>query len=96
MLRHIVFFKLKNKDSSEDLARLISKLESLKAEIPLVKELVVGKDVGHQAKSYDVALNTTFDSMEDLAEYTINPYHLKVVELIKELCETTCKVDYEI
>ena len=96
MIRHIVFFKLKDNSSKDDLTRLVSKLESLKGEIPLVKELVVGTDVGRQAKSYDLALNTTFDSMEDLASYAVDPYHLKVVDLIKELCETTCKVDYEI
>ena len=96
MIRHIVFFKLKDNSSEEDLTRLTSTLQSLKGKISLVRELTVGKDVGRQAKSYDLALNTTFDSMEDLASYAVAPYHLEVVEVIKELCESTCKVDYEI
>ncbi len=96
MIRHIVFFKLKEGSSTDDLTRLISTLESLKDSIALVRSLTVGRDIGRQAKSYDIALDTTFDSMEDLSSYAVDPYHLEVVEVIKELCETTCKVDFDI
>ncbi|MCK5236757.1 MAG: Dabb family protein [Deltaproteobacteria bacterium] len=96
MIQHIVFFKFKDNVTEADKERLTTELRSLKDNIALVKELTVGVDVAHQKKSYDLALNSTFETMEDLMAYAVDEYHLEVLKLVVELCASTCKVDYEI
>lgn len=96
MIRHIVFFKMKEGTGPEERDGLISELSGLKAAIPLVKELEVGEDVGRGGKSYDVVLNSTFDSIEDVATYAAHEAHVKVLGYIDSVCEGIVKVDYEI
>ena len=95
MIRHIVFLKMKEDAAQGDTERLVEALESLKGEIALVRELEVGLDLCAGATSYDIALNTAFDTFEDVAAYGVHPYHLKVVELIEEVTSARVKVDYE-
>ena len=95
MIRHIVFFKFKEGVGEEDQNSLVSALEGLKAKISLVKELEVGKDVAGKPNSYDIALNSVFDNFDDVEAYAVHPDHVKVVELVRELCESSAKVDFE-
>ncbi len=95
MIRHIVFFKFREGVGEEKQTRLISALEGLKAKIPLVKELEVGRDVAGKPNSYDIALNSVFDSFDDVETYAVHPDHIEVVKLVKELCESSVKVDFE-
>ncbi len=96
MIRHIVFFKFKSETTEEEKNKLINELKTLKDKISLVKRLEVGTDVGRKPNSFDLALNTDFNSWEDVESYAVHPDHVKVVEFIKQVCENTCKVDYEI
>jgi hypothetical protein len=95
MIRHIVFFKFREGVGEEKQARLINALESLKAKIPLVKELEVGRDVAGKPNSYDIALNSVFDNFDDVEGYAVHPDHVEVVKLVRELCESSVKVDFE-
>jgi hypothetical protein len=95
MIRHIVFFKFKDTATTEDRARLIQELRSLKDDIEVVRDLEVGLDISEAKSAYDLALNSSFDSVEDLADYAVHPAHLKVVELVEELTDERKKVDYE-
>lgn len=95
MIRHIVFFKFK--DGVEKLERdgLANALEGLKEKIDYIRELEVGFDVAGKHNSYDLALNSTFDSFEDVEKYAVHPDHVKVVDMVKELCGSSVKVDFE-
>lgn len=95
MIRHIVFFKFKEGVSEEKQTCLINALVGLKSKISLVKELEVGKDVAGKPNSYDIALNSVFDSFDDVEAYAIHPDHVEVVALVRELCESSVKVDFE-
>jgi hypothetical protein len=92
MFTHIVFFKLKNKEQVPE-ARDI--LLSMAGKIPELKELEVGVDVLHTERSYDLALVTRFDSLEDMNTYQVHEYHVnEVLQYIKPMIESSKAVDY--
>jgi len=95
MIRHIVLFKFKEGVDEERQTFLINALEGLKVKIPLVKELEVGRDIAGKPNSYNIALNSVFDSFDDVETYAVHPDHVEVVKLVKELCDSSVKVDFE-
>jgi hypothetical protein len=97
MINHIVLFKLKNypaKEKAKVVEELKTLLESLKDNIKEVKYLKVGTNYELEAKSYDIALISHFESLKDLDTYRVHPEHLKVVERIKETTSERAAVDY--
>ena len=95
MIRHIVLFKFKENVDGERRKVLISALSGLKDNILLVKELEVGVDTGHKHNSYDIVLNSLFNTFDDVEAYAVHPEHLKVVDLVKEMCQSSVKVDFD-
>ena len=95
MIRHIVMFRFNPSASAKDRANLIDALKGLKGKIELVKELEVGTDVGGKPNSYDIALNSVFETLDDVEEYAIHPDHVEVVTMVRSLCESSVKVDFE-
>ena len=94
MIRHIVFFKFNEEASAGERAELVAALKRLQKQIPLVKELEVEPDIGGKPNSYDIVLNSVFENMDDLEAYAVHPDHVKVVERVKALCQSSVKVDY--
>lgn len=96
MIRHIVLFKFKPEITREQKNKLVEDLKSLKDKIPLIQRLEVGLDIGRKSNSFDLTLNADFNTWEDVEKYSIHPDHVMVVKSIKQVCEDTCKVDYEV
>ena len=95
MITHVVLFKLEE-PSSENLATTRTKLLSMGSEIPKLRHLEVGIDVIRSERSYDIALVTKFDSLDELQAYQIHPYHAEVVvPHMKSVCSSIVAVDYE-
>lgn len=95
MVTHIVLFKLAE-PSAENIAATKNKLLSMDGNINLLRHLEVGVDVIRSERSYDIALTTRFDSLEDLQAYQIHPYHAgEVVPHMKKFCMSIVAVDYE-
>jgi len=95
MITHIVLFKLAD-PSAENLAATRSKLLSMDGKIDLLRYLEVGIDLIRSERSYDIALTTRFDSLDDLQAYQIHPYHAgEVVPHMKAVCTSIVAVDYE-
>ncbi|HEY4745475.1 MAG TPA: Dabb family protein [Desulfuromonadaceae bacterium] len=95
MITHIVCFKLSN-PTSETTAIVRDKLLSMAGKIPQLRHLEAGADVIRSERSYDVALVTKFDSLDDLQAYQVHPYHAgEVVPLMKSVCSSIVAVDFE-
>ncbi|NQU88292.1 MAG: Dabb family protein [Mariniphaga sp.] len=98
MINHVVLFKLcdysveKKGKIREELKAM---LYGLKEKIKEVKYLEVGSNYQLNAKSYDLALITHFESLEDLDLYRVHPEHLKVVKRIGETTQARAAVDFE-
>ena len=95
MITHIVLFKLSD-PSAENLAATHAKLLSMQGKIAQLRHLEAGVDVIRSERSYDIALVTRFDSLTDLQEYQVHPYHAgEVVPHMKSVCSSIVAVDYQ-
>ncbi len=94
MLTHIVLFRLKDK-SEESLQKMKEVLLGLEGQIPCLKFIEVGTDILHSERSYDVGLYTKFDTLEDMEAYQTHPAHVKVLEYVKTVKESSVAIDYE-
>lgn len=94
MFTHVVFFKLKeptieNMDKAKDI------LKAMEGKIPQLKGLEVGVDELHTERSFDLVLITRFDSLSDMDEYQIHPYHVnEVLAHLRPMLESSKVVDY--
>jgi hypothetical protein len=92
MFTHIVFFKFKNRNDSNEAGRI---LLSMEGNIPELRSLEVGIDVLHTERSYDLSLITKFDSLEDMKAYAVHEYHVnEVLKYLKPMIETSKVVDF--
>jgi hypothetical protein len=95
MVTHVVLFKLSD-PSAENLAATHAKLLSMQGKIAQLRHLEAGIDVIRSERSYDIALVTRFDSLADLQEYQVHPYHAgEVVPHMKSVCSSIVAVDFE-
>ena len=92
MITHIVLFKLIDRRNAQK-ARDV--LLGMKGRIPQLRHLEAGSDVLHSERSYDLALVTKFDSMEDLKAYQAHPVHVEVLKYMTSVRESSVTVDYE-
>ncbi len=98
MVKHIVFFKLKEdiQDKKQTTKHVIDTLLPLKDKIVVVKFYELGMNFASKETAFDIALISHFSSKEDLDHYRNHPEHLKAVEQIKPYISKTASVDYEI
>jgi len=92
MITHIVLFKLIDR---RDAQKARDVMVGMKGKIPQLRHLEVGVDVLHSERSYDLALVTKFDSMEDLKAYQAHPVHVEVQKYMTSVRESSVTVDYE-
>ena len=99
MIKHIVFWKLKDEAHGNDKrtnALLIKeKLEALSGKIDGLIKIEVGLDVLGGA-NYDVALYSELTSKEALEIYQSHPLHQATLPFIREAVEDRKAVDYEV
>jgi len=99
MVKHIVFWKLKDEANSmskaENAAAIKQKLEDLNGKIEGCIKLEVGFDFLHSAESADVVLYSEFESKEALDFYANHPLHKAVMPFIAEARSERRVVDYE-
>lgn len=100
MIKHIVFWKLKEEakgqSKAENLIQMKSLLESLVAKVPGILALEVGSNVYSGDMCADLALYTEFATLADLDAYQVHPEHLEVVAFVKEVVCERRVMDYEV
>jgi hypothetical protein len=95
MITHIVFFKFVE-PTTANIAATRDKLMAMSDEIPFIVQIEVGVDIVRSGRSYDIALVTRFNSLDDLNSYQVHPYHAGVVvPHVKSVCSSIVAVDYE-
>ena len=96
MMRQIVWFKLQD-PSEENCQKAREILLSMKAHVPMVREISVGVDFLHSPRSYDLILQVTLDSREDLDPYQNDPYHVDVVKKhMHAVAASSIALDYDL
>jgi len=98
MVKHIVMWKFndtaegKTKDENMDIVK--NGLLALKPIIPEIKYIELGKDVSRTDMSYDLALITEFETLEDLHTYKIHPEHQKVANYVAKVTNSRGVIDF--
>jgi len=98
MINHVVLFKLKDYPIEQKppiIAEMKSLLEGLNGKIDELKYIEVGVNYELEAKSYDLALITHFNSIEDLDKYRVHPEHKKVIARFADFNLDRAAVDFE-
>jgi hypothetical protein len=98
MIRHIVAFKLKEYPTKEEKLRAAetvkTELLSLPGKISVIRDFEVGIDALHGPASYDLVINSTFSSLEDLEIYRVHPDHQAFIVFNKNYSVEKVMVDY--
>lgn len=101
MIKHVVMWKLDEQYSFEERRKLVNefrnKLLQLDGKISVLKEISVQLNAKEADKSnFDILLDTSFNSLEDLKVYAKHPEHMKVVEFAGTFKKIRSCIDYEI
>lgn len=98
MINHVVLFKLKefqHEEKQQVISNLKTMLLALKDKIEVLKHIEVNNNYELDAKSFDVALFSHVETLDDLETYRVHPEHQKVLDYIKEVTAARAAVDYE-
>lgn len=96
MIKHIVCFKLKD-NSKENCEKTAEILKSMKGRVDLLREIEVGIDFLHSARSYDIILQVVLDDAKALDAYQQDEYHCSVVKKhMHSVMESSVAIDYHL
>lgn len=99
MVKHIVLFKLKDQVPSEEKLRVMNlfkeAIEALPVKIPVIRKIEVGLNM-NPAESWNIALYSEFDTLEDVKYYATHPDHVAAGKILAETKESRACVDYEV
>jgi len=92
MVKHIVLFKLKDKN---DRQQALDALNGMKGKIEGLLEIEAGADFLDSERSFDIALICTLKDKEALEFYQAHPVHQPVKKIMHAIRESSVAVDYE-
>lgn len=95
MVKHVLFCKLKER-TQENAEALRDKFLTMKGRVPVAVDVNAACDFLGSERSYDVILEVTLNSREDLAAYQADEYHCGVIKpYVHSVRESSATVDYE-
>lgn len=98
MIKHIVFWSLKDEHNGQPKKELALELKrqllDLEKKIPQIKKISVGINEVNFDRNHDVALDTEFETFDDLSIYATHPEHLKLVGFVRTISTNRVAVDY--
>lgn len=99
MVKHIVLFQLApDMDSAlkqQVMQDFKNAIEALPATIPFLRSVEVGINI-NPSETFDLALYSTFDTLDDVRAYAVHPDHVAAASLIGPYKVARSCVDYEV
>ena len=99
MIRHLVMFKLRDFDSADgkiQAAKTVqSELMSMKNKIEFIRKFEVGINFTINDAAFDLVINSSFNTREDLESYQVHPSHQALISFNKQYSVKKVIVDYE-
>jgi hypothetical protein len=99
MVKHIVFFKLKDALSAEEKAQVTATfkaaIEALPTQIPFIRRVYVSGNI-NPAETWDICLESEFDTLEQVKAYSVHPAHVAAAGILKEVKADRACVDFTI
>lgn len=94
MVKHVVCYKLKD-NSLENKQKVKDMMLTMKGKVGYFLDIKVGMNIIESERSYDIVLEMTFNSKEDLELYQKDEYHFNVIKpFMKEVRVSSVSVDY--
>lgn len=79
MLHHYVFLKYVKGTPEAHIAEFCARMQALCGTVPGIAQLVIGRDMLGEARSWDLILDMRFTSVETLRQYQKHPAHQAVM-----------------
>ncbi|WP_373720138.1 Dabb family protein [Bacteroides heparinolyticus] len=99
MVKHIVLFKLKDEVSADEKLAAMNNfkaaIEALPAKIPVIRKVEVGLNM-NPGETWNIALYSEFDTLDDVKSYAVHPDHVAAGKLLATVKESRACVDYEL
>ncbi len=99
MIRHLVMFKLREFSTPEEKMKAAetvrTELRVMKKKIQEIQEFEVGINFTVDDAAYDLVINSSFSSKEDLKAYQVHPDHLAFIIFNKNYSAKKVVLDYE-
>jgi hypothetical protein len=100
MVKHIVFWKVKEEHDGMGREELIGKIkemiEGMRETVPTIENIEVGRDFNKSDKAYEIALYSSFADRNALDEYQRHPAHEEVKKFVGAVTTERAVVDYEV
>lgn len=98
MVKHIVLFKLKESLTSAEKADVMNRfkvaIEALPQKIDFIRDIRVELNINPD-EQWDICLDSTFDSLDDVKAYAVHPDHVAAAGILKDAKDGRACVDYE-
>lgn len=99
MVKHIVLFKLKDtltiEEKTEVMNNFKNAIEALPTQIDFIRHIFVGLNMNPSEK-WDICLESTFDTLDDVKAYSVHPAHVQAAGIIKDAKADRACVDFEV
>jgi hypothetical protein len=95
MLQHYVLLKFKKDTGDGHIEEFRTRMLALRNTISSIEHLEIGRDILHDARSWDLILIMRFASTEALRAYQQHPEHLQVMAFNQPWVENVASVDFE-
>jgi hypothetical protein len=95
MLQHYVLIKYRKGTSDEHIAEFCEKMMALRTRIEGIEHLEVGRDILHDARSWDLILIMRFASTGVLRSYQQHAEHQTVMAFNQPFVTDVASVDFE-
>ena len=95
MLQHYILIKYQKNVSEEHIAEFRGRMLALRTRIAGIEHLEIGRDILHDARSWDLILIMRFASVGELRTYQQHPEHQKVMAFNQPFVADVASVDFE-
>jgi hypothetical protein len=95
MLQHYVLIRYEKSASDEHIEEFCKRMLALRNSITGIEHLEIGRDILHDARSWDLILIMRFDSVAALRSYQQHPEHQRVMAFNQPFVADVASVDFE-
>ena len=95
MLQHNVVLKYREGTSAAHVDAFCERMLALRAAIPEIRHLEIGRDELQDARSWDLVMIMAFESVEALRAYQTHAAHMAVMAFNEPFVAHVATVDYE-
>ena len=95
MLQHYVLIKFQESTSDEHIAEFCRRMLALRTSIASIEHLEIGRDILHDARSWDLILIMRFASTGVLRSYQQHPEHQKLMAFNQPFVADVASVDFD-